>query len=289
MLTFGQAGNRADDLAGISHSLRSSCPRLTCCVQRPGPCYVPCTTTPRCTLLSPASTSSLSDAPFSLPLSPSLSLSPSLAHVACVVCSPSTTWTGTHTKASCSRVGRTARSSTPRVNSARAAQILSCDLTWQSTVTQTFRLLQNWQQGPRCQHPGVQTSPVDLTRRARLSLARALRSGHAQRLFGHVPSVWQLRLGGNRSPHGPSIRVHLRLFCSLLLSLMRWLRTGTSVRRRVAAMLHAVSLREPPHRRHQPGALRGRRQAVRHCRQGRNDQAVGHRDEQVRSDSRLRP
>ena len=226
-------------------------------------------------------------------LSLSLSLSPSLpslaGHVACVVCSPSTTWTGTHTKASCCRVERTARSSTPRVNFARAAQILSCDLTWQSTVTQTFRLLQNWQQGPRCQHPGVQTSPVDLTRRARLSLARALRSGHAQRLFGHVPSVWQLRLGGNRSPHGPSIRVHLRLFCSLLLSLMRWLRTGTSVRRRVAAMLHAVSLREPPHRRHQPGALRGRRQAVRHCRQGRNDQAVGHRDEQVRSDSRLRP
>jgi len=75
MLTFGQAGNRADDLAGTSHSLRSSCPRLTCCVQRPGPCYVPCTTTPRCTLLSPASISSLSHAPFSLPLSLPLSLS----------------------------------------------------------------------------------------------------------------------------------------------------------------------------------------------------------------------
>ena len=117
MLTFGQAGNRADDLAGTSHSLRSSCPRLTCCVQRPGPCYVPCTTTPRCTLLSPASTSSLSSRPLSL-----------AGHVACVVCSPSTTWTGTHTKASCCRVGRTARSSTPKLCPSCSDPVLRSDL-----------------------------------------------------------------------------------------------------------------------------------------------------------------
>ena len=37
MLTFGQAGNRADDLAGTSHSLRSSCPapNWLCVAARP--------------------------------------------------------------------------------------------------------------------------------------------------------------------------------------------------------------------------------------------------------------